>query len=216
MKDILEIYRQHKIMPFLARHQLRVAAVGKMIASSIPGVDVEGVVTVCLLHDMGNIIKSDLSYFPEAIEPEGIEYWTGVKNEYVQQYGNDEHIATLEICRKLGLDETRLGYLNAIGFSRSVTTLESGSIEKMICLYADQRVGPHGVLSLDGRLADGRKRYAEKKGYEKTPEKFDIPAAALKEVERKIFEKSLLTPEDISDKSIQDIYDDLQTFDIIR
>jgi 5'-deoxynucleotidase YfbR-like HD superfamily hydrolase len=54
----------------LQLHQLRVAAVGQIICESIPDFDeTEEVVTTCLLHDMGNIIKFDLNYFPEFLEP---------------------------------------------------------------------------------------------------------------------------------------------------
>src|SRR3954452_25294278 len=99
MKKVSEIYSEYKIMPALQQHQLRVAAVAAMICDSLPGTDKETVVIACLFHDMGNIIKSDLSYFPEFVQPEGLEYWEKVKQEYIQKYGSDENAATKEIAK---------------------------------------------------------------------------------------------------------------------
>ncbi len=60
MKNIIQIYSQYKIMPTLQQHQLRVAGVAKQICDSISEpIDKEVVVDVCLVHDMGNIIKFD-------------------------------------------------------------------------------------------------------------------------------------------------------------
>ena len=69
---ILEIYEKYKIMPQLRTHMLRVAAVGKIVCDAVNEkvkqnrgefVNTKNVVTACLLHDMGNIIKFDLNYF---------------------------------------------------------------------------------------------------------------------------------------------------------
>ncbi len=191
-------------MPTLQQHQLRVAAVARMIydSLSIP-LDKEGVVNICLFHDMGNIIKFDLSYFPDFIKPEGLDYWQNVKNQFVEKYGKNEHIATEAICRELGLCESQLTYLNTIGFTRAKQALESESLEQMICCYADQRVGPHGMLSIEERLEDGRKRYANRKDHIVTLEQFDECATALKQIEEKIFNISSIKPEDITDEKIK-------------
>ena len=80
---ISEIYRKYRIPPQLQLHQLRVASIAKYICDNLKvPVDIEEVVSADLLHDMGNIIKFDLSLFPEYLEPEGLEYWQGVKNDF--------------------------------------------------------------------------------------------------------------------------------------
>src|SRR4051812_46159318 len=157
MKKVSDIYAEYKIMPPLQLHQLRVAAVAAMICNSLPGVDKETVVIACLFHDMGNIIKSDLLYFPEFIQPEGLDYWKKVKQEYIQKYGADEEEATKEIAREIKLPQKVMSCIDAIGFSKLTERVNNPSVEKKICYYADQRVGPYGVLTIQGRLEEGRK-----------------------------------------------------------
>ena len=167
--------------------------------------DKEGVVDVCLVHDMGNIIKFDLTYFPDFVQPEGLEYWQGVKDEYIQKYGPEEHVATEMICKEIGLSDTQIEYLEAVGFSRVKKAFASESLEKKICCYADQRVGPRGVLSVQERLIDGRKRYEGRKDKAMVLDQFEELAVALQALEQEIFSHISIVPTDISDESIAPI-----------
>jgi hypothetical protein len=203
MKKVSDIYAEYKIMPPLQLHQLRVAAVAAMICDSLPGVDKESVVTACLFHDMGNIIKSDLAYFPEFIQPEGLDYWEKVKQEYIQKYGADEEAATKEIAKEIKLPEKAVIYINAIGFTQLLERVTDPSVEKKICCYADQRVGPHGVLTIRGRLEEGRKRYAGRPGKVNSPISFETLAFALEELEKQTFTLSSIQPKDITDQTIE-------------
>ena len=58
---------------------------------------------------MGNIIKSDLTVFPEFREPEGLDYWQNVKDDYVKKYGTDHHAANAIIAREIGLVDRVVG-----------------------------------------------------------------------------------------------------------
>ena len=198
-------------MPTLQQHQLRVAAVAKQICDAIEEpLDKEGVVDVCLVHDMGNIIKFDLTYFPDFVQPEGLEYWQGVKHEYIQKYGPEEHVATEMICKEIGLSDTQTEYLEAVGFSRVKKALVSDSLEKKICCYADQRVGPRGVLSVQERLIDGRKRYEGRKDKAMLSDQFEELAAALQALEQEIFSHTSIVPTGITDVSIAPIIESLK------
>ena len=104
MRTPRELYAQYRIMPKLQLHQLRVTAVAQTICKVFAErVDERTVVTACLFHDMGNIIKFDLTKFPDFLEPEGLEHWSQVKKEFEEKYGFDQHAATLMIARELGL-----------------------------------------------------------------------------------------------------------------
>ena len=95
-----EIYAQYKIMPSLQLHQLRMAAVAKLTFCNCKKlVNERDVILACLFHDMGNILKFDLTKFPEFTQPEGIEYWESVKDEYRKKYGTDQHVATEAVAR---------------------------------------------------------------------------------------------------------------------
>lgn len=102
---IQQIYDEYKIPPFLQLHQLRVAAVAKMLCDA--GLDVvqeRDMIKTCLVHDMGNIIKFDMDMFYESWDPEGTAYWNGVKDDFKRRYGGDEMRATLNIIEELGLN----------------------------------------------------------------------------------------------------------------
>lgn len=215
MKKISDVYREYRLMPLLSDHQLRVAAVAKVICDSIKDFpETNDVVKTCFVHDMGNIIKFDLGYFPEAVQPEGLAYWEGVKSDYVAKYGTDEHVATQRIIAELNLDPKVTEYANQVGFSKLAETAADPSLAKKICAYADMRVGPYGVISAGERLIDGRKRYAGRADRVIATEKFETCAEALKEIERDIFSLSSISPEDITEEKIAPIFEKLKDFEI--
>jgi hypothetical protein len=123
MRKIKDIYEEYKIMPNLQMHQLRVAGVVSQLCDSLNlEVTKETLIITCLLHDMGNIIKSRLDYFPEFIKPEGLGYWQNVKDEFIQKYGEDEHEATVQIIKELGLPERVVNLAGKTDFHICVNT----------------------------------------------------------------------------------------------
>lgn len=211
MKKIEEIYKEYKIMPTLQLHQLRVAAVAKIITDNFVGdLDREGVVKACLVHDMGNIIKFDLAYFPEFVEPEGLEYWQAVKDEYISKYGPDEHKATIDISKEINIPENVMDCLNNIGFSKSTKNAESDSFENKIAAYSDMRVSPHGVISMEERIEDGNKRYKGKVGHSIGSDSFESLSNSLRMMEIQIFEKVSIKPEEITEEKVNGIIEELK------
>jgi len=203
MEKVSEIYKKYKIMSALQEHQLRVASVASMICESLPNINKQIVITACLFHDMGNIIKFDLSYFPEFTEPEGLEYWEKVKKEYTENYGYDEHVATQEIAKEIGMQKKEINCLDSIGFSKLIERIDDRSLENKICCYADQRVGPHGVISIQERLNEGRKRYSGRTEKTIASDKFEVLASALQKLENQIFSTSSINPKNITDETIE-------------
>lgn len=218
MRTPKELYTTFKIMPSLQLHQLRVAAVAKLVCdSATKEVDTNEVLLECLFHDMGNIVKSDLRYFPDFVEPEGVEYWEKVKQEFFQKYGREQHEANAAIAREIGLPERVVDMMNNTGFSKIFPIVESDSFELKICQYADSRVGPRGILSLDGRLAEGRERYvAGRKGrqYYDTDEGFEKLSAAAHELERQLFADVSIKPEEITDASAAPVIEELWEYPV--
>ncbi len=215
MRTVREIYSAYRIMPSLGLHQLRVAAVAKTICDNFPEpLDKREILVACLLHDMGNIIKFDLNYFPEHLKPEGLEYWQKVKDEYVEKYGRSEHHATQTIAREAGISERAFLYLCAVGYQNLEHALRDASFEKKICAYADMRVNPYGVCSIEERISEGRNRYAGRKDKEMSPERLQTLDDALRELERQIFGKMKIKPEDISEEGSKNIIAELEDFKI--
>lgn len=211
-----EAYAHYNIMPILALHQLRVAAVGKMIADSFrQKLDTRSVVLACLFHDMGNIIKFDLNQFPESREPEGIAYWEKVKADFVRRYGPDEHHATVAIGHELHLPLQAMQYIEGVGFSKLDRIRDSHSYGQKIVEYADTRVTPTGVASMDERLEEARSRYVGRRSdMAHAKERYDELIAAAHEIERQIFSQSNIRPEDITDTSVAPLVEELKDFPV--
>ena len=211
---ITEIYKKHKIMPNLQLHMLRVAAVAKYIAdNATEHLDTNSIIKATLLHDMGNIIKFKLGYLPEALQPEGLGYWQGVKNEFVAKYGNDEHIATHKIAEELGLKSREMELLDAIGFAQSPQNSSHSDLEKKICAYSDYRVSPSGVTTLEVRLRDSQKRFLLNKNVT-DQDRFEELSEGMRKIEKQIFTKSKIRHENITGNTVAPIVEELKNFEI--
>ena len=216
MKTILEIYKHYKIMPMLETHQLRVAAVAAMICDNIDAViDQSEIISACLLHDMGNIIKFDLEQFPDAVEPLGLEYWQDVQRDYKSKWP-DEHTASIEIAKEIGVNRITLDLIANIGISKShIVAANSDNINQKIGTYSDMRVAPHGVIPLLERLADLDKRYAKKFYGLENDEKKKMWRDALLKIESDIFSQATITPNQINDGSVESYLPKLKKFRVV-
>ncbi len=213
---ILDIYTQHRIIPSLQLHMFRVAAVTKVIAeNSQEEVDVPEIISACLLHDMGNILKFNFDLFPEFFQPEGLDYWKGIRKLFSEKYGEDERHATIVIAQEIGVSERTLALIQAIGFSNAVLNKNHTDFSKKICAYADTRVKPQGVVSLAERLEDGKKRFQLNKKQQDNEEFFQQMSEAMYEIEKQIFEINSLQPQDITDEQVKASVEELKSFEII-
>ena len=141
---------------------LRVAAVGSYIAQNIEtkNIDAEVIIKTLLLHDMGNIIKFDFSNTAILGEEKNrIEYWKTVQSDFIQKYGTDEHRATESIAKELGVDNYIVYIISNRGSSHMPFVLNSDDWNLKISSYADFRVDPFGIVSVDKRFDDIEARY---------------------------------------------------------
>ncbi len=193
-------------------HQLRVAGVAWLICDHLKEpVDTKNVVTACLLHDMGNIIKFKLDLFPENLKPEGLAYWQQVQDEYRQKYGMDEHLATIEIAKEIGVSDEVLLILEKYGFSKAKITNLSRDFSFKIAAYSDHRVSPVGVVSLVERLEEARKRYVGVKYDEKS---FAESADFWQKTERQIIGLTDITPDFVTNERVEEIIGKLGGFEV--
>ncbi len=220
--EILEIYKKYQIMPQLAEHQFKVAAVGFFISDCLieAGVFSEKekreVVSACLLHDMGNIIKFDFSKTKTFLNLQlDFNHWEKVKADFIEKYGKDEHVGTIEIIRELGVGPRIVELVDAVGFNQAESNLQSGDLSKQICAYADMRVTPKGVRSLEERFEDLRVRYESKRievgGGEEERISFEDN---LRKIEKEIFLKAGISPEAVSEESLKPIVLELSKYQI--
>lgn len=213
---ISDIYTNYTIMPSLQLHMYRVASVAQIICDSIKKeVNREHIISACLLHDMGNILKFNLDLFPDFLEPEGKQYWQKVTDNYEAKYGTDEHKATLMIARELGVDERIIRLIDVFQFSQAKENYESHDLNIMVSAYADMRVEPKSVVSLEQRLEDGKKRFKLNKHLPDNEMFFNKMSGYLKKMEDSIFNQTNIKSEDITNEKVNKILPSLSDFDIV-
>lgn len=208
MVNVLGIYKKYKIIPSVIDHQLRVAAVVALICEKFnEDLDKESVIVAALLHDMGNILKIDLQKYTDnfPIPEEGIDYWQSVKDSFKEKYGSEPDEATYKIVEEIGVSEKIKSLLHDLNFEFIKSIAELG-MDKKILKYADLRVAFHNVISLEDRIQDAIIRYPGVV----TDELHNV----AREIEKQIFEKCSIKPEDINDESVKDYIEKLKNFEI--
>ncbi|MDE1874041.1 MAG: hypothetical protein KGI04_02890 [Candidatus Micrarchaeota archaeon] len=204
--SINDIYERFAIPPWLQLHMLRAGAVSNIICDSLSRITVNArdVVASTLIHDLGNIIKSNLDTNAALMGSEAarLDYWKSVKAETIAKYGGDEHIATVEMAKSIGASPRVIRIIENIGVPKIEAVGASADFEQKISSYSDLRVGPFGILSLRQRFEDFRERY---KGRAKTltPERFEIVYGFAQQLENEVLNKTSLKQEQINDRSIE-------------
>ncbi len=215
MRTISEIYKHYRLPSNLQAHQLRVAAVAQYICNHCTvEVNTEKVTQAALLHDMGNIIKFNLGYFPEALEPEGLEYWQQVQNDYKHAYGLDEHAASIAIAKELGVTDDVIDYIDHVDFPLLEKNAQSNCWEKKICAYADLRVAPAGIVSIQERLEDGYNRYKDRPEKAIPSDSYHVLIQSLHRIERQLQEVSTIDLSTISEDVLAGNIEALKSFTI--
>ncbi len=214
---IQKIYQQYRIMPTLAQHQLRVAGVIDLVCEGIQTeIDRKSLVLTGLLHDMGNIIKFDFDneLSKKILTESERSKWSQVQQEFFDKYGNDEHVATIEIMSELNVDPKVIELVNSIGFRNIPSIVENNDVHKMVAEYGDLRVDPFGVVTLDKRLEDLAKRYSH---HYSTPadvarreKHFDF----ARQMEQILIENSESDPSQITDSQVNGRISVLKDFEV--
>ncbi len=211
-KTISEIYTEYKIIPSLQEHMLRVTAVAIIICDNFTEpIPKEDIIKACLLHDMGNIIKFKMDVMPEFFQPEGVEYWQKVKDEFIEKYGDNEHKASVQIAKDIGVSERVVHLIDQIDFAFYSKHKDSNEIDSKLVIYADDRVGPHGVVSYEERMEDGKKRYQTKENSMPEEERQKLVDSG-KDIERQVMSKCKIKPEDITNEVVAPIIEELRNF----
>lgn len=220
MRTVTEIYEAYRIPHVIRMHQLRVAAVGAMLARGA-GADEEPVILTGLFHDMGNIMKMDLTVqavLLPLIAPDTLEGLTKDRDDFRAKYGEDEHAASLAIAREIRLPESVIEMIDNMRFSKTQDILQEGSLEMRIAKYADLRVAPYGIVPLEERLREARERYRGKKfdsnDSENPPLKLVETEEMCRELERLVCEAAGLEPGSITDASAAGILDELRAIKV--
>lgn len=213
--NIEKVYEKYRLMPNLKDHMYKVTAVASILCDHFPGmIDRKSVLHTCLLHDMGNIVKFNLDTFPEFVKEKGKDYWQKVKDECIEKYGSsDDHKVTLKIAEEIGASLRTLELLNSDTFKNATKVLKSDEMEKKICLYADMRVSPTEIVTLDKRIENLNERYKNTyNGFNGDDKEDNI--IAMKKIEEEIFKNIDISPEFINERNILNILSHLKNINI--
>ena len=208
--NIIEIYKKYHLPENLQMHMLRVAACSNLIIDNWNGAEIDNkaIIRVCLLHDMGNIVK-----IPEDFSKD--QEFLKIRKKYFDKYGTNDHEINLEIGKQEGLTEQELTILDGKRSRKNEETLKSNSYERKICAYCDQRVAPDGVVSIKERLEDAKVRYKNKPlSVWSNEEKANHLIECSLGIEKQIMQYCKLKPEDINDFSIKEYIEQLKAYDI--
>jgi hypothetical protein len=217
-RPIAEVYRHYEVPPNVQRHMLRVAAVAEQMGRHWHGPPLrrERLVTVLLVHDLGNIVKCDYVNLPHMLEEEQgrVEHWRAVQARYQARFGTDDHLATHALAREVGLDDAALGLLDRMAFEHNDETAAGGDLEAKIAAYADHRVGPRGVLSLADRFAEIKQRYRGAAGAFMQSARAEELIDCAYTIEKQLALCCGLAPADIDDASIRPWMESLRGFEV--
>ena len=208
--NIIEIYKKYHLPENLQMHMLRVAACSNLIIDNWKGkeIDKKSIIRVCLLHDMGNMVKISENFSKD-------EEFIRIRKKYFEKYGTNDHEINLEIGKKEGLTEKEIIILDGKRSRKNEETLKSDSYERKICAYCDQRVAPNGVVGIRERLEDAKVRYKNKPlSVWSNEEKANHLIECSLGIEKQIMEYCKLNPEDINDDSIKAYIEKLKNYEI--
>lgn len=208
--NIIEIYKKYYLPENLQMHMLRVAACSNLIIDNWngPQINKEAIIRVCLLHDMGNIVK-----IPEDFSTD--EYFLKTRKKYFEKYGTNDHEINLEIGKEQGLSEKEILILDGKRSRKNGETLNSNSYERKICAYCDQRVAPDGVVGIKERLEDAKVRYKDKPlSVWSNEEKANHLIECALKIEKQIMKYCSIRPEDINDNTIKSYIEGLKGYNI--
>ncbi len=170
--SLIKIYQQYGVPPNLAKHMITVAALGEIIFSHWTGVkiDQKRLVTILLLHDIGNLVKFELdsessnemlqNSLPSLSQlKKPFEYWLKKQKQMIDKYTKNADLANLTIIKELGFSSDITDLMNDHSFESLENHLELPRWEKKLIFYCDLRVTPHGLASINARIQDLRERY---------------------------------------------------------
>lgn len=107
--DIRRVYDRFSVPPNLAEHMETVAQVVRVIRDHWQGepIDWDFIIQAALLHDIGNIVKFDFEAHPEFLREEqaNIDHWKAVQRDIIARYGKDDHLASGNMLRELGVSD---------------------------------------------------------------------------------------------------------------
>ena len=208
IKQIQSIYERYTIPTNVRRHMFSVAGVAKQICENCTEkIDSTDLIATCLIHDLGNIIKMNLTSedkikLLDKEDVQKLDYFKKKQEEFWKKYGKDDNIANELIAKELGVNDEVIYLLENKAIEHKPIDFWKDDLPLLILAYADCRVSPHGVVSMQERIDE----YAHRNEFHKDKEKMDKSKEFeefSKLMESELFKKMKIKPEEINEESIK-------------
>jgi len=203
-----DIYKLFDIPPNLQDHLIAVAKISNLIAThwQDKNIHISDLIKISLLHDLGNIVKFNFEKFPI----DNIDYWKQKQKEIIEKYGDNDHDVTKKMLEEINIDIKLIQIILNKSFDNSINISKSSDWMSKILLYADLRVLPNGVGTLQQRLDDIKNRMDK---YKNRPDLLDLFSACF-EIEKQIQSKINLNVDTINQELINNDHFDYLNFEI--
>ena len=210
IEEINDIYDEFDIPQNLREHMMRVAGAVALICDNWKGLKINknDVVATALLHDLGNVVKYDLS--PEGRklvnDDSDVEQLKELQQSMIAKYGKDADMASAKMAAEAGVNKRVLDLITDNGIDHIEDTANSKDMEQKIVKYCDLRVLPRGIGSLKERFDEAKIRYSGRNVFAKAFDENQLIAweETANRIEVDIFKnvKKGFTPASITDKSV--------------
>ena len=208
IKKINSIYSEYKIPANVRRHMFSVAGVAKQICENCDEkIDSNDLIATCLIHDLGNIIKMNFTdknkiKLLDKEDLKRLKYFKKKQKEFWEKYGQDDNLANELIAKELNANSNVIFLLENKAIENRPFEFWKNNLALTILAYADCRVAPHGVVSMQERIDE----YVKRNDYHKDPQKIEHTKKFeefAKTMEKQLFGKLKIKPQDINQDSIK-------------
>jgi len=212
------IYDQYSIPRNLRTHMLRVASLGRLICVNLsPTIKIDKVllITSLLVHDMGNIVKFDFS--SNLIKwSEDVAVLKKIQNTFITKYGSADHEVTENILKEIGVKDSIIKTTHEMTIEKLGHILKNKQWDLLVATYADYRIGPIGIISLDQRIDDLVVRNGNKPSLNwSSSQKVETYRKNLNKCEKIIQKYCSISLNSINDKTLENYFEDFLKRDII-
>jgi hypothetical protein len=161
------------------------------------------------LHDVGNAVKFDGDDSAAAAmlrEPlKTLPRWRLYAQFMRERYGGDDHHATEVILTELKVRDDLVALISRKSSRRLPEILSRGVPAEMLSLYADMRVAPEGIVSLEQRYKEANARYANS---ERVGLGGSVGLAQLEELQHAVCDEFGSTPDVVTSSGVEAIIAD--------
>jgi hypothetical protein len=206
---VSQAYKAYQTPKNLQEHMLRTAALASIILDNWTGleIDKDAIVKACTIHDIAKPMNFDLAKQAQfGMSESEIEELRQLQNHIKTTFGTEEHQATVGIAKEIGCTQNIVKCIDDLEWKYIPRLLEANEISSLIPIYCDMRIGPKGILTLQVRLDELKKR-AQGDDYEDNVKNGNA-------LEQLIIKNVSLDLNTITDEQINQRFEDLRELEL--